>query len=69
MGGEAMNLIEIRIDTMGPAFDDRISEELQGILNAPEIINRLCGEEGPSIQLFDSNGELCGYATAKEEKL
>jgi hypothetical protein len=64
-----MNLIEIRIDTMGEAFDDRLSEEIQAILNAPQIINRLCSEEGPSIQLFDSNGDVCGYATAKEEKL
>lgn len=57
--------LHIRIDTLADAFNDRISEELAHVLNAPNIINRLCETEcslSPTIKLETSTGEECGIA-------
>jgi len=60
--------LHICVDTLAPAFDDRISEELSQVLNAPEIINRLCESEPAHIDLETSEGQPCGWAWVTSSK-
>lgn len=66
-----MNTITIKVNIDNDAFQDRLSEELQSVLNAPQIVNRLCGDEcvgePPRIPLFDANGNKCGHASVSQE--
>lgn len=59
-----MNTIHIEICIDNDAFQDRLSEELQDILNAPSIINRLCETASNSerVPLRDTNGNTVGHA-------
>jgi len=54
--------LHICVDTLAPAFDDRLSEELSEVLNAPSIINRLCESEAGIISLETTQAEPCGSA-------
>lgn len=62
-----MTTIRISVDIDNDAFVDRLTEELQRILNASDIINRTW-DEGPNVRvpLRDINGNTCGYAVAGE---
>ncbi len=63
-----MNTITIRICIDNDAFVDRLSEELQTILDAPSITNRLCeADDLARINLLDSNGNTVGHAYAGQE--
>lgn len=60
--------LHISIDTLAPAFNDRLSEELAEVLNAPDIINRLCESLYPTIKLETTAGEPCGSAWVTDKE-
>jgi len=57
-----MRFIHISVDTHAEAFDDRLSEEMAHVLNAPKLINTLADSEAGTAILRTSEGEECGTA-------
>ena len=60
-----MSTINIQICINNDAFVDNLTDELQRILNAPQIVTRLYEEprrNGDYIPLLDSNGNAVGHA-------
>ena len=63
-----MSTIQIRICTENASFDEDLSGEVRGIVNAPDFIDRLAEAElNESIPLFDSRGERCGRAWTQHD--
>ena len=58
-----MTSINIKVNIDNDAFCDRLTEELAGVLNTSDIVNRV-SEAGldARIKLLDSNGNTCGEA-------
>ena len=58
--------IVIKVNLDGDSFVDQTQEELQRVLDARKIINRLADNDYDRIGLVDSNGNTCGFAQLED---